>query len=376
MSEKKPGDMRCKWLCFALEGLFFLLAVSRPVEGQRAAGDFRQVVGRVVGLSGHAGVRRYGRAGAIDVSPNLVLFQGDILKLTGTSKVKVLCRGNLKLYEIAAGEHSVPCRVGRGVSSTAHYGDSIVADMRLPALQSFPQVVAPRMTRILDPHPTLRWTSMPGEPTYSVSVNSLSGGTIWHVEVKGKTELVYPNDAPPLVAGDVYKLTVLAGGDSSAEEGLPGLTFQLLAPRQARVVRLREASIQKLPLTEVQKQSLVADLYWDWGLRAEALARLRSLSGKWGGAAVTRSLGDMYLELRLLSLAEEQYLLALSRAKESQDTGEQAFTRRALGVTYQITGNDDEARKNFAEAERLFLRLGDTAAVNRIKSRMKNLTKP
>lgn len=217
---------------------------------------------------------------------------------------------------------------------------------------------------------------MPGEPTYSVSVNSLSGGTIWHVEVKGKTELVYPNDAPPLVAGDVYKLTVLAGGDSSAEEGLPGLTFQLLAPRQARVVRLREASIQKLPLTEVQKQSLVADLYWDWGLRAEALARLRSLSGKWGGAAVTRSLGDMYLELRLLSLAEEQYLLALSRAKESQDTGEQAFTRRALGVTYQITGNDDEARKNFAEAERLFLRLGDTAAVNRIKSRMKNLTKP
>ena len=62
----------------------------------------------------------------------------------------------------------------------------------------FPRLLSPRTGALLNAHPTFRWTPVPNAAQYSIVVRG--GNVDWSAIVKS-AEIVYPNNAPPLVAG-------------------------------------------------------------------------------------------------------------------------------------------------------------------------------
>jgi lipopolysaccharide biosynthesis regulator YciM len=88
---------------------------------------------------------------------------------------------------------------------------------------------------------------------------------------------------------------------------------------------VREAVEQlvKLDLADETKSFALANLYRVHDLNAEAIATLEALVKRGSQtAAIDRTLGDLYLEVGLNSLAENYYMRASQLAAEAGDVEE------------------------------------------------------
>ncbi len=182
----------------------------------------------------------------------------------------------------------------------------------------------------------------------------------------GATELTFPPGAPALEPGAAYRLTVEAGERSSAEEPGAGLGFTLLATDEAEAVRAAEAKIRALGLADTPTRLLVANLYANHSLYAEAIELLSPLEGS-PQPAVARLRGDLYLGIGLNRQAEESYLKAQELSQQANDPEGQATAHTSLGRIYDLLGNRQEAIRHWQQALTSYEQLGDQAKITELR---------
>ena len=315
--------------------------------------------GIIVALDGQAVVKRSGWSAYAPALFGMVVRPGDLVRVTGAGRLTLAC-ADLQLAMVEGGPSGLPCAPSPAQMTFVY--DEVTVNITRGGIPEL-QVISPRKTNVLDPHPRLRWTAVPGVASYHVAVQ----GVEWGLDVGPQTEFVYPADAPALEAGKTYKLVITAGSRTSEDETVPGLGFSLLANAQADLVRAAEKKIRALKLDGAPTRLLIANLYAGHGLYAEALQQLDGLPGR-PEPAVGRMLADIYLQVGLTQLAERQYLSALALSEQEGDIEGQAMTQKALGDIYRQTlSNPDEAVKRWQQSLDLYERLGDSQMIEQIK---------
>jgi len=216
------------------------------------------------------------------------------------------------------------------------------------------------MTRLLSPHPVLRWTPVKGIADYHVIVRGMN---FYWSRVYPGTEINYPDSAPPLEAGVDYKLIVETRGSnnrSSSEEPGLGLGFAMLSSKERKTVLEEEGQIENLGLPVGPTQFLIAHLYATHGINAEAIERLEGISNTFKVAAVARLLGDLYMKVALPRQAEAHYLSSLNLSVNEKDEEGQMLDHLALAHIYEeALGNQKSAVEHIKGTLALAVTLGD-----------------
>lgn len=254
---------------------------------------------------------------------------------------------------------------------------------------AFPMVLTPRSTATLDKRPVLRWTLIPNAKTYKITVRGERD--TWSVNVdaisgKATQEIVYPescragqdtNCAPALRFGETYKVIVEANGRSSEEEGLPNMGFTLLSPEKAGGIQAVKQNIGELDLVTDLKIKMVASLYANNGLNADAIQLLEGDGPAQENPEAIRLLGSLYLKVGLMRKAEALYLKLIEPAIASRDTPiGQAVTAQTLGEIYEGLGNIGEATKYYLQAKAIFQSAKESSSLLTVENRLKALGTP
>jgi hypothetical protein len=319
----------------------------------------------IVTVQGQASVKRQGWGSYAPVLFGTTVRRGDLLRLDGASQVKVVCAG-LTVLDAPRGIGGVPCPASS--RPLLRYQGSTVISTRAYGATAFPVILAPRKTKLLDPQPRLRWTAVNGASGYQVIVR---GGSLnWGVEVRGKTELIYPRSAPPLLSGVDYKLIVLANNQRSDEEGAPGMGFALLSSNEAKEVRREEQRIRDMRLAELPTRFLIAHLYAGYGLHAEAIEQLEDLDKKMPEPASARLLGDLFQTIGLNRQAEQSYSTALELSRRAGDEEGQLLARQALAQIYGALNNKNLSAQHLKAALELARKLGDQTTAGKLEKRL------
>ena len=348
------------WLLHLLLLLSLAACGGAQPTADPSAGDGKE--GIIVTVRGDATIKRAGWQNYAPAFFGAPLRKGDLLRLAVSARAVVAC-ADLKLSELPAGVSGFPCKTGPEQSALVYAGRLAAPTRGEPGVGEYPVVVSPRKTRLLDPHPALRWTAVPGVTQYRVSLQ----GVDWSTTIDGSTETVYPPDAPALVPGTVYRLIVEAGERSPTEEPGVGLGFELLGAGEVEAVRAAEAKIRALGLSDAATRLLTANLYAVHGLYAEAITLLDPLAGS-GEPAVPRLVGDLYLSIGLNRQAEESYLQALTLSQGVNDAEGQATAHATLGAIYESLGSGEEAVRHWQDAIAGYEQIGDQAKIAELRA--------
>jgi tetratricopeptide (TPR) repeat protein len=197
------------------------------------------------------------------------------------------------------------------------------------------------------------------------------GGFAWAEDVRSSTEILYPDSAPQLKPGVDYKLIVETGDRNSYEPGFD-LGFSILDPKDRERVQQEGKQIENLGLPDGPTQFLMAHLYASYGLRAEAIEKLESVSLKFKAAAIAALLGDLYASSGLI----RNYLSAVELAKNENDEIGSMLAHLALARIYQQElGNAKAAIAHFDSALALANRLGDNSTAAEAGEKLAELRK-
>jgi tetratricopeptide (TPR) repeat protein len=225
--------------------------------------------------------------------------------------------------------------------------------------------------------------------SYKVTIRGDEGS--WSFTVPAKSgcqiqELIYPQPcasgqnsgcAPPLKAGESYKLVVQAKGRSSEEEDLPNLGFTLLTGEEIQKVQSITEALNRLAIGDSIKVKMRASVYANNGLNAEAIRVLEEDGPSQRNPEALRLLGNLYLKIGLTRKAEALYLNLLKPELLGQDTlAGKSITHQTLGEIYEALGNKKEAIKYYLVAKNIFRVLGDRESTGKIESRLADLGRP
>jgi hypothetical protein len=245
-----------------------------------------------------------------------------------------------------------------------------------------PVVISPRMTRLLDRYPLIRWQPTRGGSDYKVKV--LEGpNEIWSADVKNGSSVKYPeNPATALVPGNTYRVVISTETHSSLEDKTANLGFSIVPAAEARAIKSAATRIRNLRLSDIATRLLLAQLYAGStdrtsgkALYAEAIELLEAVADK-REPAVLRLLGDLYLDIELSGRAEGFYAHASTLSQESGDVEGQSLAEHALGMIFAQTKlNRDEAIKHLQNAKALYEQMGDAAAIAEIDKEIQSLKK-
>jgi hypothetical protein len=322
-----------------------------------------------VAVQGKAELLREGRTSYVPLQFGTLVGDKDLLKFAENSRATIVCAD---LTVRLAGQPSIG---GVTCPKTAPFltwkGDLINVTRASLRSDSFPAIISPRRTRLLNAHPMIRWGEVAGAAAYDITMEPDTG---WRTRVEHRSELKYPNTAPALRAKTPYIFHVEVAAPASlarinSDEAGPDLGFSLLSPDDAKRVTQIEQEIRNLEVADAAKHLLITNLYLSNGLRAEAMEILRNIPRF---ANTLHMLGDVYRETGLLELAERQYLDALS-ATEDNDLDTKGAILESLGLVYLSKGGYSEARKEFGEAAAIYDRLGDRAARKRLDVSLSSL---
>lgn len=246
--------------------------------------------------------------------------------------------------------------------------DSHTDNPRAPQDTLIPYAIAPRRSFILSDKPKLRWNSILGVKSYTVSLKQ-GDKIIWKKAVKDN-EVLYPGK-PALKPGVEYLLIVKAeNGKSSEEEKLTRREFRLLPVAETQVVKTAIAQINHKKVTDKAQSLLSAYIYRGAGLKSEAIEILEALL-KSGikEVAIYRQLGDLYWETGVSLFAEKNYKTGV---KLATDIGEKAIISEALGNLYVAIGEKQEAIKSLTLARDSHKTLGN---IQRVKELDEDISK-
>jgi hypothetical protein len=316
---------------------------------------------------------------SVDATEGMLIRRGDLLTLKATAKAQIIC-GNGNKYDLIPGPQGCPCTDPCTTKICGlMYDDKLTHSMRGGDTNnsSFPVIISPRKTLLLNKRPTIRWSPVAGSnkrTKYKVSLYGENRKLIWSRVTGSKPELAYPYKKPSLTPGQTYLVVVSTDGKSSELENVPGIGFALLKADKALSLNKAKAKIQKLNLPEAQTQFLTANLYLDEHLYAEAIDEVERASGTMKEPAVVRMLGDLYLVVGLNREAEKRYLEALT-IQPKNDLEEQAMTQMRLAQSYENLGISDQAIIRLDEAIKIYERLGNSAMVEILKKQEQGLKK-
>jgi hypothetical protein len=343
-------------------------AVTTKAQPPVAGADNDRSLHVIAAVQGQVDVKRKGRSKYEPVRIGTSLRRGDLLRVEASSRATVVC-ADLTKRDVTSGFSGVPCPASR--QTTLKLPTGLIKPLRSYESLSFPIIVSPRRTKLLDPHPRLRWTPVAGATTYKVIVR---GPNLEWMAVSSKTEIVYPENAPDLKAGNDYRLIVEANGRSSREESIPGLGFTVLPGGEAKEVRREAQKIREMGLPDAPTRLLIAHLYASFDLNAEAIEELEKLPKTLSEPSPVRLLGDLYLAVGLNRRAEERYLYAVDLSEKANDEEGQASAHFALGRIYQeALGNKSAANMHLTAALQSYKKLGDQQKAEDIEERLEKL---
>ncbi|HKS26975.1 MAG TPA: tetratricopeptide repeat protein [Pyrinomonadaceae bacterium] len=336
---------------------------------------------------GRVEVKRAGWRNYIPATMGMLLKNGDAIRLVSPGARATIFCADASVLQVPSSSYQLQCPSNRPVISS--FKGSRVTKVRGGAsiTNSFPIVIAPRMTKLITARPVLRWLPARDATDYRVSV--IRGAEeVWSADVGDVTKFVYPASAPALVPGVTYRLVVAVANTSSDRDRTPNLGFSLLNQAEAQAVNEAAARIRGLNLPDATTRFLLANLYASWGidpnnpdsdmkaLNYEAIEQLLALPEAQQEPATTRLLGDLYLTIGLNSLAEEQYRKALSLSESRGDTEGQAWAQYSLGRIYKVRLNVAEATQRLQSAKALFQSFGDAESVAKVDREISTLTAP
>jgi hypothetical protein len=139
----------------------------------------------------------------------------------------------------------------------------------------------------------------------------------------------------------------------------------VLKSKDRKSVLEEQKQIENLGLPAGPTQFLIAHLYTDHVLYAEAIERLEKASQNFRMAAVQKLLGDLRSDIGLPQQAEADYLNSLQLAKVENDDEGQMLLHHALATLYMYSLNKREMAGQHLNAMRdLARKLGDTSTAN------------
>jgi hypothetical protein len=321
-------------------------------------------------VQGDVSVKRQGRTTYEPVVIGMNLRPGDLVRVNSSSHAKIVC-SDLTVHELPVGIAGIPCAPRHSV---IRIKDNIINVTRSgPPDGSYPVVLSPRKTKLMSPNPTLQWTPVAGTQVYAISIR---GPHFFWRTVGSGTVFVCPDQVLRLKPGVDYRLIVEAGERSSNEEPGNGLGFSILDGKQRSRVEKKQQRIERLGLPDGPTQFLIASLYAGDGLRAEAIQRFEKTFAEMKVAAVSRLLGDLYLEVGLTRQAEASYLKALELSKAENDEECQMLVHLALGSIYEeALGNSKLAKEHLAATLALANKIGDEGAASLADQKLAKLNK-
>ncbi|MCL4298814.1 MAG: tetratricopeptide repeat protein [Anaerolineae bacterium] len=303
------------------------------------------------------------------------LERGDLLKLAQDARATVLCDG-LTTWQVPAGApvgltNGCPPPLEKILVSGAVGIASTVRGANDPLI---PYIISPRMTKLINNTPTLRWNDT-GAASYTVQVRG--SDLSWSQVGVTKSELVYPGD-PALKPGVSYLLVVIEESDqnpkSSQDEGRAGLGFSLLGEEGADQVKAHSGQIAGLGLSDEAQAFVQAQLFVGRGLTAEAIELLEALIQKGSQQVIVyQTLADRYAQIGLTLQAEPRYLEAIKLAEAQGNVEAMAASQAGLGEVYVTLGKNDEAIRWLTRAQAGYEALGDTQSASELEERVAEL---
>lgn len=304
------------------------------------------------------------------------LYYGDLLQPTNGATIVVRCAANNIRWRLPAGAPSgasngcplPPPLQPRCGNTLCPRGGAIVLNPDIP------YIISPRRTTLLTDKPILRWNSVLGAKSYTVSVKGESEGDSWKIETNSN-EVVY-SGKQPLKPGVYYQLIVEADtGRSSQEEGVSGLGFQILNDSESQLIKVAAQKLEAEELNEDAKALSLAYLYIRNDLIADAIATIEPLVNKRSKTpAVYSLLGNLYQQVGLSPLAEPLYLKALALAS-TRDIELQATTAVALAEIYAANEKTDKAIEYLDLALTKYKVLGDKERIKEVENQREQLKK-
>lgn len=341
--------------------------VSQPLQLRT---DQNTVIHLIVAVQGAVKVKRVNWTGFSPAVFGMAVQDADILLLDGSAPASatIVC-SDLKVITItltaANASKRNECNVQEPVMTR---GGIEVKSMRENVAGDTPLVITPRKTLLLNSHPTIRWLPVPGAASYTVKI---SGEKVdWSTSISATTKLVYPNNAPPLVPGGTYLVTVSTSSRSGIPSSMQGMGFTLMTGKDAEAARATETKINALGLAKAPSQLLTATTYAGRQLYAEAIEQLEALPALAQEPAVVRYLGDLYLKIELNMLAEERYRQAFELSKKANDIEGQAIAAYALGLIAESAGKKEPAQQYLQQAVDLYRKLGDATMVRQMQDKL------
>lgn len=325
-------------------------------------------------------VKQGKRLAAINAVEGMLIRRGYILILNPKARATVVC-GDGKNRELAPGPQGCPCtRPCTPEVCGIHYDGSTIGATRGPDTEkgTFPVVVSPRKTMLLNLRPTIRWAPIAGakeSDTYRVTLYGDGMELIWTKEVASETRLTYPDKEPSLTPGRTYKVVVTSNGLSSEQDHSPGLGFTTFSVGQAQALADEEIKRRQLGLPETQTRFLICNLFAARELYSEAIEQAQDILAITKQPAVALMLGDLFAAIGLNREAEKEYLevLSLTPADDLETVGS---TTRSLAKVYENLGIYDRAIARLKEARRAYQRLRNRAIVNALLRDERRLAKP
>jgi hypothetical protein len=311
------------------------------------------------------------RAGWIDFLPagfGVAVGPGDLLRVAEGGSAAVFC-GDESKWEMGPAslaadglEHGVPCQAGRPPRPWAD-----VAALRGEEDHLIPYVLRPRNTALLNTQPALSWHSLPDVNTYALTLISDDGQDRAPVQATGG-ELNWPEDWPPLESHATYVLVVEGDGRHSDETSAShaGLGFWLLPSEEAESVQALEARLRAQSLSPTAAGMLVAELYLDHGLRAEAAELLEALADDDGTPAVWLALGQVYLETGLAIEAQASFEQALKGAQMAGELEAEAASQVGLGLAARLLNDQEAAGEHLQAARALYEQIGHRDGLDQV----------
>lgn len=229
---------------------------------------------------------------------------------------------------------------------------------------SLPYIVSPRMDRLMNSQPLLRWLPAEDATSYAVSLHDVSGTEIWSATTS-ETQIQYPGE-PVLQPGGIYEVVVKADtGASSANERLKeSIAFTVLTTAEREEIQTLVA--QETSSDPTTRTLNIANLYVSRGLVNEAIALLEEQWQTEPNAALAARLGNLYFGwLRLVQPAEGYYQQALELATD--ESLERAVTLQQLGYVESVKNDPEQAIAFWEAAIAVYEGLGDRAAVEKLR---------
>jgi hypothetical protein len=296
--------------------------------------DQQAQVSLLVSLDTSAQIKREGWKDYQPVGFGALVYATDLLRTDGN--ITLLC-ADLQTIKTLTGLGRNPCPL-QSDGFALQYDDMLFSPgVRGSTASTIPTLISPRNTTILDSHPILRWHDT-GTATYTVEIYQGSK-SVWIAKNIVGTEIVYPAEAPMLVAGKDYLLVITdnATGRSSTDDTEKGLGFQIVSEAERVEIETQRQSVFNLDGLDEPAEKLALVMYYinlrigGRGLWNDARILLEEvIQARPNEPVIFLRLGDVLAKMKLWDEASTAYDTARIQAKNLKDLETQADALAAL----------------------------------------------